>query len=924
MKRFKIISEQYRFVLVIGCLLSLLFIPNGKAQTTTISGLVLEYRNQKPLQDIVVQLEVSKEETRTNEKGEFNLYTEFKGQQQLIFSATNMITKYYPVYLETERIEIGPVFMEQDLDIEKTDNLVALTEADLYDNTTLETASGLLQATRDVFLSRAAFDFSQAYFKVRGYDSKEGKVLINGIPMNRSWDGRPQWNNWGGLNDATRNQELDYGLSDSENAFGGLLGSTSIDMSPSNARPGLRISAANSNRTYRNRLMATYHSGISSKGFAYSLSFSRRWAQEGYIDGTHYNAYSLFLAADYYFLSNHTLGMAMINAYNSRGRSAALTDEVITLLGPRYNPYWGWQDGLVRSSRIRTLHEPIWMLYYKYRASDIQIRAALAHQSGEISSSRIGYYDAPNPDPTYYRYMPSYYINSPIGANFIGAKEAKEALLKNSQWPWPALYDANSRESRQPNVAYALYDDVNMESSLTGNLVMNLALGQKLKVDTGISFQRSERQSFARSKDLLGGKKLLDKDPFTNTRNDVNGSLSKEQNEIFNYNYTVNTHYWKSFLQARFLWKQWDIFVAGEYAARDFQRNGLFLNERYLKNSEGEGELKRFHNSSLKGGLSYRLTSRHWFKAHAFLGTRAPLLKSLFINPRENNETVPNILNEKVQSVDLTYLLRMPKITARASSYYTRFQNTTEINFFYVDAGVGSDFVQEVATGLDRLHKGVELGVIYDLSATTKVSFVTALGMHQYASDPNVTINFDSVGASEDLQRSEGNIDLGIAGIKDYRISQGPQTALSAGIEYRDPSYWWIAGTANYLANSFIDIAMITRTSSFKIDPNTGKAFPEATEERVRSMLAQESLPPVYLLNLIGGKSWLYNGHYISVFCSMNNVFNANYKTGGFEQSRNGNYGQMLQDNLSGSPLFGPKYWYGFGRTFFLNVAISF
>ncbi len=917
-------SEQFRFALLIGSVLSLFFMPSGKAQSNFITGVVLEYRNQRSLQDIVVQLEVSNEETRTNEKGEFILRTELKGQQQLIFSATNMITKYYPVFLETDSIHIGPIYMEQNLAIEKTDNLIALTEADLFDNTTLETASGLLQATRDVFLSRAAFDFSQVYFKVRGYDSNEGKVLINGIPMNRTWDGRPQWNNWGGLNDATRSQELDYGLSGSENAFGGLLGSTSIDMSPSNARPGLRFSAATSNRTYRNRVMATYHSGIRNKSLAYTLSISRRWAQEGYLDGTHYNAYSLFSAVDYTFLSKHTLGMAMINAYNSRGRSAALTDEVVTLLGPKYNPYWGWQDGSLRSSRIRTLHEPIWMMYYKYKSGDMQIRAALAHQSGEIASSRVGYYDAPNPDPTYYRYMPSYYINSPIGANFIGANQAKEALLENSQWPWPTLYEANSRDSRQQNAAYVWYDDVNNERSLTGNVLMNLALGQKFKIDTGISFQRSERQSFARTRDLLGGKELLDSDPFSNTRNDVNGSLSKEQNEIFNYNYTINTHYWESFLQARFFWKQWDIFVAGDYAARDFQRNGLFLNERYLQNSLGEGELKLFHNSSLKGGLSYRLTSRHWFKAHAFLGTRAPLLKSLFINPRENNETVPNISNEKVNSVDLTYLLRMPKLTARASSYYTRFQNTTEINFFYVDAGVGSDFVQEVATGLDRLHKGVEIGVVYDLSPTTKASFVTAIGLHQYASDPNVTINFDSEGASEDLQRSEGTIDLGIAGIKNYRISQGPQTALSVGMEYRDPSYWWIAGTANYLANNFIDIAMITRTSSFKIDPNTGMAFPEASEERIRAMLEQKSLPSVYLLNLIGGKSWLYNDHYISVFCSINNVLDTNYKTGGFEQSRNGNYGQMVQDNLSGSPSFGPKYWYGFGRTFFLNVAISF
>ncbi len=147
---------------------------------------------------------------------------------------------------------------------------------------------------------------------------------------------------------------------------------------------------------------------------------------------------------------------------------------------------------------------------------------------------------------------------------------------------------------------------------------------------------------------------------------------------------------------------------------------------------------------------------------------------------------------------------------------------------------------------------------------------------------------------------------------------------MSVGLEYRDPSYWWIAGTANYLAQNYIDIAMITRTESFKIDPTTNMPFPEATEDQIRSLLRQESLPAVYLLNLIGGKSWLYKGHYISIFCSLNNVFDTVYKTGGYEQSRNGNYGQLQQDMSTGNPAFGPKYWYGFGRTFFLNVAVSF
>jgi len=57
---------------------------------------------------------------------------------------------------------------------------------------------------------------------------------------------------------------------------------------------------------------------------------------------------------------------------------------------------------------------------------------------------------------------------------------------------------------------------------------------------------------------------------------------------------------------------------------------------------------------------------------------------------------------------------------------------------------------------------------------------------------------------------------------------------------------------------------------------------------------------------------------------SVNNVFDETFRTGGFEQSRNGNFGQLQQDNLRNDPSFAPRYWYGFGRTFFLNLAVSF
>jgi hypothetical protein len=285
---------------------------------------------------------------------------------------------------------------------------------------------------------------------------------------------------------------------------------------------------------------------------------------------------------------------------------------------------------------------------------------------------------------------------------------------------------------------------------------------------------------------------------------------------------------------------------------------------------------------------------------------------------------VPELNEEKIYSIDFNYYVRYPKLIARLSSYYTRFQNTTDINFFFVDSGLGSDFVQEVITELDKLHMGIEAGIAYDLAPSVQLTAVASIGKYLYASSPNVTINFDTAGADEELINVDGNVDLGVANLKDHKLAQGPQHALSIGLSYRDPTYWWAGFTANYLAKNYINLSSITRTKSFILDPASGEPFPQATEENVHKLLKQNPLEPSYLLNVIGGKSWLINSTYVSLFFSLNNLFDLQFKTGGYEQSRNGNYGQLGQDNLSGNPSFGPKYWFGYGRTYFINLAFNF
>jgi len=911
-----------RFIHCIFILLFFFQVLNG--QQISITGTIGDAQSLLAISYATIEIEGTSLKTITNEDGSFKLVTTLKGDFVLSIKAKEYIVKRLPVEISQDELKLGQILIEKDFSIDQNEILVTLTDNQII-NGELEGGNlGMLTATRDVFLNRAAFDFGQVFFKVKGYDSHNGSVLINGVLMNKLRDGRPQWNNWGGLNDVVRNQDFNLGLQSSPYGFGGLLGVTNIDTRPSGLRPGFRLSGSLSNRIYSGRIMASYTSRKSESDFFYSLSVSRRWAKEGFVNGTLYDAFSIYGAIEYQFNTTNSLLFTGILSSNRRGSSAAITEEVYNLAGNRYNPYWGFQNGHFRNSRERKILEPLFMLNYFGKFKKLHINAAISYQFGSFAKSRIGYYNAPNPDPTYYRYLPSFYINSPIGANFLNADLAKQAFVLNPQLHWESLYKANTVNSGNGIAAYVLYNDTAEDKQLTLNTTFNIMPNEVVTVDMNMSFRKAISHNFAKIQDLLSADYHVDKDPFSNTRNDLDGELKKGKGDIFNYDYTFNYQVFDAFAQMSVDKSKWNFFLAANYTNSRYQRNGHFLNERFPENSLGKSDPIQFSNYGLKGGFTYKLNLRQWISTNGILLNRAPFIVNAFINPRENNAIVPNLNKEKITSIDFNYFIRFLNLMGRITCFYTRFQKLTDVNFFFVDAGVGSDFVQEVITNLDKLNMGVELGLSYQLSSSVNLSGALALGKYVYASDPNLAINFDTAGNEEDLITLEGTKDLGIAKIKNYKLPSGPQMALSFGVEYRDPKFWWIGAKMNYLSDNYTSISIIRRTQSFYLNPDTGQPFENANLENADNLLKQKPLGNIYLLNLVGGKSWLLNGKYLSVFVSINNVFDTVFRTGGYEQNRNGNYGQLVQDNLSATPTFGPKYWFGYGRTFFLNLAISF
>ena len=126
--------------------------------------------------------------------------------------------KNYPIEVaEKQILDLGLILLEEDITSEQQLSLITITENDLGDdNSGSESTAGLLQSSRDAFQQAAAFNWGQARFRMRGLDNSFGTTMINGVVMNKIYDGRPQWSNWGGLNDATRNQEFTLGSSPSD------------------------------------------------------------------------------------------------------------------------------------------------------------------------------------------------------------------------------------------------------------------------------------------------------------------------------------------------------------------------------------------------------------------------------------------------------------------------------------------------------------------------------------------------------------------------------------------------------------------------------------------------------------------------------------------------------------------------------------
>lgn len=798
--------------------------------------------------------------------------------------------------------------------------ILTLSTTDIEGDAGSHDISSLLQGSRDVYVSTAGFTFGNARYRIRGYDSENVLVMINGIPVNDPETGRAFYSTWGGLNDATRMTVSHSGIGVSRENFGGIGGANNITTRASLYGAGNRVTYSNSNRGYTHRVMYTHSTGMQANGWALTLSGSRRLAQESYVKGTFYDAWGYFLSAERKLNERHSLGLIAFGAPSKTGRPGVGTQEMYELTGDNfYNPNWGYQNGEVRNSRVNNYHTPYLILTHYYEPDrNTLVQTSAAYTFGRGGASALNWFDANDPRPDYYRYLPSYYKNDPQQFEYYSN------LWKNSpevrQLDWDAMYQANFKNLyTQTDVngiagnnitgnraKYIVEERRTDRNQFTFNSNIQHKLNPRTTLSGGINASLSKTHQFKVMDDLLGADWWVDIDQFAlrdspdpiAAQNDIlNPNRLIREGDRFGYDFTGNINNYDAFAQAEFMLPKWDFYGALNLSHTSFWRTGHMQNGRFQENSYGDSEKHNFFNYGLKGGLTYKLTGRHYITANTAYITRAPYFRDAYISSRVRDEVIENLGSETITGGDLNYIIRTPLLKSRLGIFYSQFKDQTWSRSFYHEEF--RTFVNYIMTGVDQTHAGAELGIDINLSPTLSMSLVGGTGNYIYTSRPQVTIARDN---DQEILADQRTVYW-----ENYKVGGMTHTAASIGMRYNSPKFWFIGYNLNFFDDIYMDINPDRRTVGAVenlVD----------TDPQWRSTLDQEKLPSAYTLDIFGGKSWLIQRKYnISLNLSINNVLdNKEFSIGGFEQLR---YDSQDMDK------FPSKYFYSYGRTYFINLA---
>lgn len=789
----------------------------------------------------------------------------------------------------------------------------------------------------NVYTSNVGYAWSPVRFKYRAYDSRYNDVYMNGVQVNNLENGRFNFSTIGGMNDATRNQDAASPFEDNRYAISGLGGATNYNFRASQQPAGHKVTLSGANRNYTLRGMYTYGTGLSKKGWAFFGTIGYRWAnmQTAAVEGTFYNSLSYFLSLQKVFNDKHSLNLATWGNPTERAQQGASTDEAYWLANDyQYNPYWGYQNGKKRASRIVNNYEPSALLTWDYKINDkMKMTTSYFFKYAMYSSTKLNY-NGTNPAPDYWKNFPSY--NFDVWGETTDNNDADAFWASYDRWTgskaarqidFDKLYFANQQLNKtQTDAVYYIQARHNDHLTNTLSSTYNWDINQNHRFMLGVQLASNVGKHYQTMEDLLGSQYFHNVNTYaigtyaaSDPRvqydlNNPNGEVRKGDRFGYDYNlvsqrFTVQSQYSvdKGISHT---------FLSGKIGGAHMWRDGNMRNGLFADNSYGKSGKARFLDGGFKMGSTLNLGRGNAVTFGTGYEARAPHAKDAFINPEMNNDFVIDLKNERVLSSELSYSLNNSWLRLNLTGYFSHSFRGTEWSCYYDDNE--NSFTYVSMNNIEKNYYGVELGAKFKITSNFDINVLGTYSDAVYVGNSNARYMLSNEGT---MLASDCFTD---------GIHEGgtPLTAASVGLNYRIKG-WYLNLTGNYYDRIYLSYTPVTRlrsTQELWAKNNYGGAYIDGDGNPVYNIPGQSKGKGGFMLDASIGKQFRIAHNPLSVNLTMTNLLN-NRKlvTGGYEQSRM-NY--SVSDDVITSRTYNfmknPKKFYAQGFNFLLNLNYRF
>lgn len=648
------------------------------------------------------------------------------------------------------------------------------------------------------------------------------------------------------------------------------------------------------------------------RDWQYVAAVDGRTGRDSSIDGLFGNSLTTLLSLENDHIWGGNLSLSLLGVAGEQSIRGWSSEEVFGLTNNRlYNPYWGYFDGRVRSSRVRRSVMPTLQVSYGWNADGTDWELTGLVVGGERSRSGLQWVNAMNPTPDYYTYLPSYQADS-------DDREALSELWRSgvadyTQIRWEDFWFQNSL-SPDGRAVYLMEQAVERPQTMVVAIEGRREVESRVRAEWGAELRSESSRYFKRVEDLLGASWTDNRDGFLiddveygeRTENDLQSpNRIVREGDTYGYNYRLNAR--SAALRGGVEYSYIRLVAAAraELSVGQMWREGLYEKATFEGGrSLGRSDAVDYTAWRISGDATYTFTPRSIGKLSLFYGAEPMAVEGTFYDARYSNDLVSERVLSRRFDLSADYSLRGRVVRVDLAAYYNHLVEPHRVLHYYDD--LSSTYLDMVMHDIRTRRMGVEAGVTIALSPRIDITLAGSLASYDYLNNPLATLRKNAGG--EPLLSKERIL------LRGYKPTSSPEQTASVGISYSAPWSWWINAEWFWVGGRYMELSPVRRSERV--------IAAAATPEARRALIEQRPLGNGSQLNLFIYRSFDLDTHTIKVSLSLNNLLNnCDVLYGGYEPSRLHKQGSALARTVM---PHAPKVNYVYPRAISANVTYEF